>query len=135
MIEDLHIATINALPADQPVIMLNLMKFREHSLDGDGSGWDAYLRYSRMANKLIRERSGRIVWAGEVNGATLGPEAHGQWDYSALVSYPSPAAFLDMMESDDYLEANVHRDNGCESHLIMAINETFNGLAGPGTGR
>ncbi|MDG2113929.1 MAG: DUF1330 domain-containing protein [Actinomycetota bacterium] len=129
MIEDLHLPTIAALSQDQPLVMLNLMKFRTDSLDGDGSGWDAYLRYSRMANKLIRERSGRIIWAGEVNGATLGPEVHGQWDYMALVSYPTPAAFLDMMQSDDYLNANVHRENGCEAHLIMAVNETYNGLA------
>ncbi len=129
MIEDLHVDTITALPQDEPVVMLNLMKFRGESLDGDGSGWDAYVRYSKMANKLIRERSGRIVWAGEVNGATLGPEIHGQWDYTALVSYPTPAAFLDMMQSDDYQLANVHRDNGCEAHLIMAVSETFNGLS------
>jgi hypothetical protein len=130
MVEDLHVATVEALPADESVIMLNLMKFRVESLDGDGSGWDAYLRYSRMANKLIRERSGRIVWAGELNGATVGPEDHGQWDYTALVYYPTPGAFLNMMQSDDYQKANIHRENGCESHLIMAVDEKFNGLAG-----
>ena len=131
MIKELHVARVEGLPADQPIVMLNLMKFRSESLDGDGTGWDGYLRYSRMANKLIKERSGRIIWAGEVNGAALGPEVHGQWDYMALVTYPSPAAFLDMMHSDDYVLANVHSDNGCESHLIMAVNETFNALAGP----
>ncbi len=130
MIDDLHVATIEALPPERPVVMLNLMRFRARSLDGDGTGWDAYLRYSRMANKLIRDRSGRIIWAGELNGATLGPEAHGQWDFTALVRYPTPAVFLDMMQSDDYAKANVHRENGCEAHLIMAVNETFNGLAG-----
>ena len=129
MIEDLHVETVAALAQDEPVIMLNLMKFRSESLDGDGSGWDAYVRYSRMANKLIQERSGRIVWAGEVNGAALGPETHGDWDYTALVSYPSPGAFLDMLQSEDYRKANVHRENGCESHLIMAVGETFNGMA------
>lgn len=34
-----------------------------------------------------------------------------------------------MMQSDDYALANVHRDNACESHLIMALDETFNGMA------
>ena len=130
MIQDLHVATIEALPRDQPVIMLNLMKFRAESLDGDGTGWDAYLRYSQIANKLIRQRSGRIVWAGEVHGATLGPEIHGQWDFTALVFYPTPTAFLDMMQSADYQLANVHRDNGCTAHLIMAVEETYGGLAG-----
>lgn len=129
-IHDLHVETIESLDSDKPVVMVNLMKFREQSLDGDGSGWDAYLRYSRMANKLIKERSGRIFWAGEVNGTTLGPEEHGQWDYAALVFYPSPDAFLDMMQSPEYQEANVHRDNGCQAHMIMAADETYNGLAG-----
>lgn len=127
---DLHEPTIEALPPDKPVIMLNLMRFRDQSLDGDGTGWDAYLRYSRMANGLIRERSGRIIWAGELNGATFGPVEHGRWDFVALVSYPTPAAFLDMMKSEAYAKANVHRHNGCEDHLIMAVDETFNGLAG-----
>lgn len=130
MIKDLHETTVAALPPDEPVVMLNLMKFRPESLDGDGTGWDAYLRYSSAANRCIKEQGGRIFWAGEVNGATLGPEAHGDWDFTALVSYPTPAAFLAMMRSPDYVAANVHRENGCEAHLIVAVNETFNGMAG-----
>lgn len=130
MIDELHVAAVEGLPPDEPVVMLNLMRFRDTSLDGDGSGWDAYLRYSKMANKLIKERDGRIFWAGEVNGTPFGPEVHGQWDYVALVNYPNPAAFLDMMQCDDYALANVHRANGCEDHLIMAVGQTFNGMAG-----
>lgn len=129
MIDDLHEDTVAGLPPDQPVVMLNLMKFRDKSLDGDGSGWDAYLRYSKAANKCIKEQGGRIFWAGDVNGSTLGPSVHGDWDFTALVSYPNPAAFLAMMHSPDYQAANVHRTNGCEAHLIMAVNETFNGMA------
>ena len=134
MIDELHVPAIEALP-DQPVVMLNLMRFRARSLDGDGSGWDAYLRYSRIVVELIREREGRILWAGELKGATLGPEIHGKWDFTALVHYPSPTAFLDMMQSDGYARANVHRENGCEAHLIMAAGETFNGLTGVPKGR
>lgn len=130
MIEDLHVTTVEALAPDQPVVMLNLMKFYDKSLDGDGSGWDAYLRYSKLANKCIRDRGARIVWAGEVNGASLGPEVHGDWDFTALVTYPTPDAFLAMLRSEEYQIANGHRENGCAAHLIMAVNETFNGLAG-----
>ena len=32
-------------PDEGPVTMVNLVKFREQSLDGDGSGRDAYRRY------------------------------------------------------------------------------------------
>ena len=57
-IDDLNLDALAALPDDAPVVMLNLMRFREHSLDGNGSGWDAYLRYSALAIKLIKARGG-----------------------------------------------------------------------------
>src|SRR5882757_7651371 len=60
-IDHLNIGTLSALPDDAPVVMLNLMRFRDQSLDGKGSGWDAYLRYSALAIKLIKARGGTII--------------------------------------------------------------------------
>ena len=125
MIESLHPSVVKALSNDQPVVMLNLMKFRETSLDGEGSGWDAYLRYSRLAIREIKGRGGDIIWAGEIEGTALGPIDHGDWDYAALVYYPSPSAFLDMMTSEAYGKANVHRENGCSDHLILATRQQY----------
>jgi hypothetical protein len=59
--EPLNLAELAALPPDAPVTMLNLMKFRARSRDGDGSGWDAYLRYSAHTAKLFEARGGTIV--------------------------------------------------------------------------
>ena len=42
--EILNVEELQGLDVDEPVVMLNLMKFREKSLDGHGSGWDAYQR-------------------------------------------------------------------------------------------
>ena len=39
--------------------------------------------------------------------------------------YPSRAAFLDMMKSAEYAEANVERENGCADHAIVAVSETY----------
>lgn len=125
MIGGLNEAGLTALPDAGPVTMLNLMRFRERSLDGNGSGWDAYLRYSAITIKLIKARGGTIIWAGDAEGVALGvPEAH-RWDYVALVRYPSRAAFLDMMNSPDYAAANVERENGCADHVILALRETY----------
>jgi len=55
-IDHLNIGVLSALPDDAPVVMLNLMRFRDQSLDGKGSGRDAYLRYSALAIKLIKAR-------------------------------------------------------------------------------
>lgn len=125
MIDHLNEPSLKALPDTGPVVMLNLMRFRERSLDGNGSGWDAYLRYSALTIKLIKARGGTIIWTGTAEGVALGvPEQH-RWDYVALVRYPSRAAFLDMMTSPDYATANVERENGCADHAIMAVNETY----------
>lgn len=125
MIDHLNEPSLKALPDTGPVVMLNLMRFRERSLDGNGSGWDAYLRYSALTIKLIKARGGTIIWTGNAEGVALGvPDQH-RWDYVALVRYPSRAAFLDMMTSPDYATANVERENGCADHAIIAVNETY----------
>jgi uncharacterized protein (DUF1330 family) len=129
MIEHLNDEALRKLPDDAPVVMLNLMRFREKSLDGNGSGWDAYLRYSRLTITLIKARGGTIIWAGDAEAVALGvPDKH-RWDYVALVRYPSRAAFLAMMQSPDYAVANVERQNGCADHAIVAIRETYNNVA------
>lgn len=124
-IDDLNLDALAALPDDAPVVMLNLMRFREHSLDGNGSGWDAYLRYSALAIKLIKARGGGITWTGTAEAVALGAPDDNRWDYVALVRYPSRGAFIDMMTSAEYARANVERVNGCAAHTIVAVRETY----------
>jgi uncharacterized protein (DUF1330 family) len=129
--EPLQVEALHALTADAPVTMLNLMKFRARSLDGDGTGWDAYLRYSRHTAPLLKARGATIVWSGEAKTVALGSLADGDWDYVALVWYPRPAAFLEMMQSPEYAAGNLHRENGTERHVILALHATYTKLAPP----
>lgn len=124
-IDELHDGTLDRIPDDTPVVMVNLMKFRERSLDGDGTGWDAYVRYSKGVNHLIRAVGGGIVWTGEARGASFGPAEHGDWDFVALVRYPSKAAFREFITSKDYEAENHHRLNGCISHVIIASEQAY----------
>src|SRR5436309_15442552 len=61
----LNIESLSELDQAAPVVMLNLMRFRERSLDGDGSGWDAYLRYSALTVPMIKARGGTLLWTGD----------------------------------------------------------------------
>jgi len=109
-----------------PVVMVNLMRFRERSLDGDGSGWDAYLRYSALTVPMIKARGGTLLWTGDARVVALGFEAGNTWDYLALVYYPTVAAFIDMMTSQDYeTRCDPHRSNGCAEHVIIATREAY----------
>ena len=42
--QDLNRQFVSSLPDDEPVVMVNLVRFREQSLDENGSGWDSYTR-------------------------------------------------------------------------------------------
>ena len=86
--------------------MVNLVRFRERSLDGSGSGWDAYTRYSESDMPLLKRVGGRVLWAGHVEGAALGDLGGSRWDWVVVVRYPSRAAFLSMMTSPEYALAN-----------------------------
>ena len=103
-----------------PVVMINLLKFREQSLDGNGSGRDAYGRYGEVARRLVEARGGRIAWVGTVDHPALHEGGDVDWDMAQLVYYPSRAVFVDMVTSAEYLSANEHRQNGTEKHAILA---------------
>jgi uncharacterized protein (DUF1330 family) len=113
----LNIEGLKELEHQGPVVMVNLMRFRERSLDGDGSGWDAYLRYSALTVPMIKARGGTLLWTGNAKAVALGAQDGNKWDYVALVYYPSVAAFIDMMTSADY-------ENLSDPHAATAAPST-----------
>ena len=122
----LDIEGLKELEHQGPIVMVNLMRFYDRSLDGDGSGWDAYLRYSALTVPMIKARGGTLLWTGEAKAVALGAPDGQPWDYLALVYYPSVAAFLDMMTSADYENlSDPHRRNGCAEHVIIATTEAY----------
>lgn len=124
---------LNSLPDSGPVVMVNLVRFREQSLDGNGSGWDAYSRYSRGDMPLIKKVGGTVLWAGHVQGVAFGELPDGRWDWVVLVQYPSRAAFLSMMTSPEYALCNADRENGVEAHVVMAASQSYSKFAGKAT--
>ena len=129
--ELLHAELLGSLPDKAPLVMVNLVRFREHSLAGDGSGWDAYSRYSKADMPLLRKVGGTVLWAGRVAAMAFGVADAGRWDWIVLVQYPSKAAFLEMMTSADYARINTDRENGVEDHVILAADETYSKFAKP----
>lgn len=130
--KELNEAFLRGLPDAGPVTMINLLRFRPASADGDGSGWDAYQRYSRGISALMKSVGATILWAGNVEGAAYGDLDGRNWDFAVLVRYPSRAAFLGMVTSETYAAANLHRENGVEDHVILASRETFSKFPTPG---
>jgi len=117
--EDVLAAT-GVIPEDQPIVMLNLLRYRVQADYGDRtgiapcSGREAYhTRYVPAFGQVAAEYeiiSGiQVIWVGTVLARMVGP-ADEQWDEIALVEYPSFAAFQRITGSPQYqADAAFHR--------------------------
>ena len=52
--------------------------------------------------------------------------AAGRWDSVVLVYYPSPAAFLDMIQDEDYRSGLADRTEGLERTVVYAFAQSKN---------
>lgn len=112
-----------------PLVMLNVLKFRERSSSGERSGAEEYGRYGEQATKLVESQGGRLLYFGPVSGTLIGEDAD-DYDAVALVEYPSRQAFLDMIGSDEYSQAHEHREAGLAYQLLIATSPTGGALEG-----
>ncbi len=116
-----QIAALQQAGPDGPIVMVNLLKFREKARYADGrdadlSGREAYLRYGRAVEKLLRGVGGRLLFVGDVTFLTLGL-VESLWDEVALAEYPNRAAMLQMALSPEFQAIAHHREAGLEGQL------------------
>ncbi|MGB6555581.1 MAG: DUF1330 domain-containing protein [Candidatus Binataceae bacterium] len=106
-------------PDDGPVVMLNLLKFKAVADGASGTGADAYRRYGDAATKLVEARGGRVLWMGRPAHLLVG-EPSDEWDAVAIVQYPSPRAFIEMVTSAEYQQIHGDREAGLERTALIA---------------
>lgn len=110
---------IKNYPSQTPIVMVNILKFREKSGKGDETGKDAYLRYSKNMFPLIEKAEGKVVWMGNINRTIIG-DYDAQPDMVLIVSYPSKESFIDMSTSAEYAEISKDRKIALEYGALMA---------------
>ena len=106
---------------DGPFVMINLLKFKERAEYADGaepelSGRDAYGRYGAAVQACLASVGARSLYAGAVTEIMLG-EIDELWDMVALAEYPSRAAMMLMVSSEEYLAIEKHRVAGLAGQL------------------
>jgi uncharacterized protein (DUF1330 family) len=112
-----------------PVVMLNLLKFRDQSLDGNGTGVEAYTRYGELAGPFVSKHGGELIWAGATTETLVGDMAL-NWDMVLLVKWPKRQNLLDLADDPEYEAVAHHRANGLERTMLIALDEQANLLAG-----
>lgn len=110
------LAAASTIPADTPIYMVNLLRYRDQADYGDQStaapcsGREAYFQRYVPAFAQVTEGDGiKPFWIGNVLAQLVAPPGE-HWDDVAIVEYPSFAVFQRMIGSPAYrAQAEPHR--------------------------
>jgi len=105
------------LPADAPVVMINLLKFHA------GDGLASYLTYTREVQPHLERVGGAVRYAGTNPHNVIGDGERPWWDAILVVEYPSPQAFVDMVLDPGYQQVHGHRAAALEQGDLVATSQ------------
>jgi uncharacterized protein (DUF1330 family) len=109
-------AALVARPADEPVVMINLLQF---SADG---GRQSYIRYTHEVMPHLQRVGGIVRFAGAAHSVVIGEGEKPWWEAIVVVEYPSPAAFRDMVSNEEYLKVHERRAAGLDRGDLIATS-------------
>ncbi|MEJ2443836.1 MAG: DUF1330 domain-containing protein [Exilibacterium sp.] len=116
-----QIKELQAPGPDQPICMVNMLKYKERAVYPDGrdtslTGKEAYEIYAKAVANMLPDYGGKIAFVGDVTYLRLGGVEE-LWDEVAIVMYPSRHQMSKMIMSDGWREASIHRVAGLEGQL------------------
>lgn len=114
------------LPRDQPIHMLNLLRYRDLAEYPEGheharAGWTgrrAYQEYGKTSGPIFVRVGGSIVWRGAFQTMVTGPDDK-QWHDGFVAQYPNSGAFFEMIKDADYQQAVVNRTAALVDSRLM----------------
>lgn len=90
------------LPMDTPVVMMNLLKFKDWVSETGLSGEASYKEYMRQAAPFFAKADAEVLFMGKPQTMLIGPEDEDLWDKMLLIKYNTIAGFLDMVKAEGY---------------------------------
>ena len=116
-----------ALGDDDPILMVNLLKFKDKAEYEDGratnlTGREAYEIYATETREHLANVGAELILGGEVNGLLLG-EVEELWDAFGVARYPSRKAMIAMARNPAYIESEKHRAAGLAGQLNIEVSE------------
>ena len=121
-----QIRTLLAGPEDQPVVMVNLLRFKPQADGGGESGEAVYARYATAMREVVEGAGGRFLWGGNVDSVVIGEPGDEPFHVVGIVEYPSRRKFVEIAMSQRVQEIGADRAAGLESQwLIATTTRTF----------
>ena len=90
------------LPEDTPVVMLNLLKFKDRVTETGLSGAESYKEYMRQAAPFFAKADAEILFLGKPQTMLIGPEDEDLWDKVLIIKYNTISGFLGMVQAEGY---------------------------------
>jgi len=109
-------AALAARPADQPVVMVNLLKFKQPG------GLERYLQYGEEVGPHLERVGASIRYGGTAPAVIIGDGEKPWWDAILIVEYPTPGAFVDMVTTEEYAKVHEHRAAALERGDLIATS-------------
>ncbi|WP_435741685.1 DUF1330 domain-containing protein [Nocardioides sp. SYSU DS0663] len=104
---------------DGPVVMLNLLRFRQ---DGGEAGYEEYLRHFRPHAEAL---GAEVLYYGRGDTALVAEDGQA-WDAVLVVRYPTRRSFSDMVRDPDYQAgAHLRSDSLVEAVLQPTVERTL----------
>ena len=113
-------------PAEGPVVMVNLLRFKKEADAPDEglSGQEAYGKYGAQMIQWVTSQGGRLIWSGRVDSMVIG-DTDEYFHQVALVEYPSRAEFLRIAGDPRVAEFAIHRTAGLDMQWLIATTASF----------
>ena len=114
----------------QPIVMLNLLRFRDQALEGFGvdglTGQQAFQRYGQLNEGEGVRFDSEPIWLGLANRTIIGDE---QWDVAILVRYPTRQHFIDKLDDPTYREISLVRAAALIDSRLIELTQLLPALS------
>ena len=114
----------------QPIVMLNLLRFRDQALEGFGvdglTGLQAFQRYGQLNDADDVRFGSEPIWLGPAHRTIIGDE---QWDLAILVRYPTRQHFIDKLDDPTYREISLVRAAALIDSRLIELTQLLPALS------
>ncbi|MEM8578990.1 MAG: DUF1330 domain-containing protein [Pseudomonadota bacterium] len=123
-----QIEHFNHLGLKEPILMLNMLKFRAKADYPDGSpnhgkdmtGAQAYAEYAKAIAPMLQKIGAKMQTFGMYEATLIGPDE--AWDEVFIMHYPAAGLFLEMAVDPHYVkDVQPHRTAAVEDSRLIRV--------------
>lgn len=111
---------IKSLPADEPILVISLMRMRHDLADGRADA--AWAKYQDGILPVLAEYGGRRIVNASVALALVGPP--NQWDIMGAFWYPNPKVLWRFMSDERVIDLMKVRRTAADDVNMLILHDT-----------